>query len=396
METGDSMATAHTSAWRSVGLPVLVAVLVVTVCFVAVTRWLDTQQAGGDRPTGGEPGLPATIHVPTTTVATTADHGPIGPVGAVFAVQSVLTGLTGEMTNPWVALSSLDGAARAISSAQLPPAARGAAVQVSADGRLLAWPASDSVVLYDPVQDSTRTAQTTGPTTLGAFSPDGSHLLVNDGTLSVLQVGSGDIRPLADDVPAGSTAGAAWSPDGREVTWVNDGLLRTAGPDGSAAEQRTNLPPTTMLAWSASGEELLSLDEDGGTLLRWSRWGDRLRRAGRVRQMEGTYLERLIGYTGDDRAAVIGLSRASGGLPQLMTLDLTSGAVDLLTALPAPGVEVNWVDTATLSFADDALAGGTKEFPAPAEVWSDRAVLTSLVIGVGCILGFYLVRRRRT
>lgn len=383
----------HDSPWRSVGLPVLVAILVVVVVFFAVTRVLDIVQRGSDRPTSGEHHLPSTLHVPSSTAPTTADHGPVGPVGAVFAVQSVLTGISGEQTDPWVAVSSLDGAARAISQPALPPSARGTSVRVAADGSMLAWPAEASVVIYDPLGDTTRTVPTQGPVTLGSFSPDGSHLLVNDGALGALEVASGEVVALADDVPSAATAGAAWTADGQSVGWVGYRTLSIAGLDGSRTEQATSLPSTTMLAWSPSGEQLLSLDQDGGTLRRWGRSGDRLRVDGRVHQADGIYLERLVGYVGNDHAAVIGLAR--GTSTELMSLDLADGQVETISNLPPPGAEGNWVDTSTLSFAVDALGNDTVDFPAPPDLWSDRAVLSALIIGVGFVLGVYLTRRRR-
>lgn len=383
----------HAAPWRSVGLPVLVAILAVLMGFFVVTRVLDTMQGGGDRPTSGEHHLPSQFYVPSTTVPTTADHGAVGPVGAVIAVQSVVTGISGEQTNPWVAISSLDGAMRAISQPDLPPASRGTAVRIAADGSMLAWPSDASVVLYDPEQDSTRTVPTQGPPTLGAFSPDGSHLLINDGALGALEVASGEVVGLAEDVPSAATAGGAWTLDGQSVSWVGYGKLSTAGLDGSRTEQATSLPPTTMLAWSPSGEQLLTLDRDGGTLRRWSRSGDGLRVDGRVRQAEGIYLERLVGYVDGDRAAVIGLAR--GTSTELMSLDLATGQVETISNLPPPGAEGNWLDTSTLSLANDALRNDTEDFPAALDVWSDRAVLSALIIAVGCVLGFYLTRRRR-
>lgn len=64
-----------------------------------------------------------------------------------------------------------------------------------------------------------------------------------------------------------------------------------------------------------------------------------------------------------------------------------------MTTLPEG--EENWVSGETASFSTDAVAGGSVPFPEPAQPWSDRAVLNSLIIAVGCLLGFYLTRAPR-
>jgi len=379
--------------WRRVALPVLVAVLVVVAGFLALTRGADLLAAAEDRPMRGEPRLPASVRVAPETLPTTADHGPLGPVSLVFAAVSVESGLTGHLTNPWVAVSSLDGTYRAISRTDLPSAARGTAVSVAPDGRRLAWADGDSVVLYDPVRDRARRQQLDGLVTVGAFSPDGRRLLLHDGVLRSLDVRSGETTRLVRDASASVAPRAAFSPEGDAVTWVEGGRLRTARLDGSTVrEQRFALPQTTTLAWSPSGRELASLGSAGGRLQVWRSAGGRVRTQGRVSQPRGVYVERLVGFTGEHELMLVGLTTATGTLPQLFSLDLRSGATSAVTALPSQGE--NWVDAGTVSFAGDALANGSEEFPPPPDPWSDRGKLSMLVIVTVFLLGLWLTRKR--
>lgn len=379
--------------WRRTLLPVAITVAVVVVGYLTLTRGVDAWQSRADRPTQGEPRLPSRVDVPAPSVPTTGSQGPVGPVGLVFPVVSVESGLGDQIPDPWVAVSSLDGAYRAIERTDLPPASRGAAIQVSPDGRRLAWADGSTVVVYDTVRDAARSLPTEGPTTLGAFSPDGARILEYDGAMAALDVDSGRRTELGAVPSSSAVAGAAWAPESDQVAWVANRRLVTASGDGSgSAGQPTRLPQSSTLAWSPDGDRLVVLTSDGGTLSMWDRTGQRFTAAGRVDAGE-LYVERLLGFADDDRLAVVGLTSATGALSRAFTLSLDGGRTAQLTVLPDQGE--NWVSSAAVGFAADAVRGGSADYPGAPQQWSDRSVLSALVLGAFCVLGFYFTRLRR-
>ena len=93
-------------------------------------------------------------------------------------------------------------------------------------------------------------------------SPDGSELLVVDGTVGqdspswVVPAVAGSPRRLGDAVGhAGS-----WSPDGRKIAWVNGPDLYVSNSDGTGSRKLVSMKPEGMVwrpAWSPDGRRLV-------------------------------------------------------------------------------------------------------------------------------------------
>lgn len=376
----------------------LVPAVVVTVVGVALlygaTTWgWAALQGSGSGSSTSVGTLPDVVEAPPPSVATTGDYGPIGRVSMVFAGTDVRDGLLGELDPAWLAISSLDGDYRALEVAGLPEPGAGA-MSVSPAGDLLAWVGEAGVVVYDPVTDEASTHDVRGATAVGAFSPDGSHLLVQAGGLVVLDTGVGDVVAELEAAP-NSLRRAAWRPDGSAVDLVaGDRLLTGSVPDGEVSEQATDIPEGSQLAWSPSGEQLVSLQSSEG-----------IRRlfvsdveSGRVSTPRpiGTpriSVERLLGFSGTDRVAVVAFALDTGAIERLLDVPLGTGNISDLTTLPDPGV--NWVGSGTLEIATDTLRFGSTDFDERIWPWSYTSRLVACIIAGVFFLGLFVTRRPR-
>ena len=56
---------------------------------------------------------------------------------------------------------------------------------------------------------------------------------------------------------------------------------------------------------------------------------------------------------------------------------------------------MDWVDSATMALAAEALANGSVPYDEPRWPWSDRAKLTPSALAMFFLLGLYLTRRPR-
>lgn len=347
--------------------------------------------------TSDEPGsVPSFVYAPPDTVPTTEDYGPVGPVALVFAGTEVRTGLTGKMEHPWIAVSSLTGDYRALSAPHRPPAARDA-VSVAPDGRLLAWGYAKGVVFYDPVRDTVGEARGIGADpAVGPFSPDSRYLLLRDGGLRVLDVGSGEVVATLEGVDAAAAKQAVWTPDGTALTYVQDGRLVVRSWDsGEQTAVPTTITPQETLAWQTSGEQLAAMRESHGVrsvdVYDVAQDG-RLRKAWNVGP-DGYAQQRLLGFTSENRVTVTALSMQSGPLPLVYTMS-TVDTTQPSQLMQLNGGGVNW---STLSVAAEPLAEGSTDFKEPAWPASDLTKLAASALVALFFLALYLTRppRRR-
>lgn len=381
---------------RSGLLRAVVAALVLAVLgYLGATAGLDAWLRSKHGDTAGAARLPRVLYNASESVATTARRGPVGPVAAVFAGTRVLDGLLGDLDHPWIEVSSRTGDYRAISAPHL-PAAGPAAVVVSPDGGLVAWAAEDRLVLHDTVTGDNRVVELPRVTAVGAFAPDGTRLLVHAGELRVFDVATGDPVASLGPVPTGAVAQAAWRPDGTAVSLVDGGLVEIDVASGRRTPSDTGPAADAQLAWSPSGERLVSLQEVSGSgrLQVWARAADGTVSLSGTAPAEGISVRRLLGFTGDDTVAVVGLALETGALVRAFDVPLDgSGSPDQLAQLPGPGE--NWVGPETLEVSTDALLGRSTAFEEPRWPWSHRAKLVSSLVLAAFALGLYATRRPR-
>ena len=374
---------------------VLATLVLALATYVAATVLVDASSRTQEVPTAGRAQLPEVMYNAPPSVATTERRGPVGPVAAVFAGTRVLDGLLGDLDHPWIAVSSRTGDYRAISGPDL-PAATPAGVAVSPDGDLLAWAGDDEVVLHDTLTGDNRVLEVPGVTAVGAFAPDGERLLVQAGELRVVDVAAGEEVSSLGEVPARAVAQAVWRPDGTAVSLVDGRLVEIDVESGRRTPSEVAVGADAQLAWSPSGEQLVSLQEISGArrLQVWQRLADgTVTSAGSV-PAEGIALGHLLGFTDDTTVAVAGLTLETGAITRVFEIPVDgSGSAVEIGQLPGPGE--NWVGAETLEVATAALLGGTETFEEPRWPWSHLAKLVASVVVALFALGMYLTRRPR-
>jgi DNA-binding beta-propeller fold protein YncE len=358
---------------------------------VASSAESDARAAAADGPGS----IPAFVYHASETVPLTSGYGPPGPVAMVFAGTEVVTGLSGELRHPWIVVASHTGGYRALDTPHLPPATPGA-VSLSPDGSQLAWGWEGGVVVYDAVTNHFRElGADLGPRpATGDFSPDGRHLLVRDPTLRVLDLASGDVIATLEGIGEAAARQVVWTPDGGAVTYVANGRLVTQDwQRGTRSQVAIPLGPDATLAWAPTGDRLAAMrSTSGGSVVDvfdMSEPG----RAQRISTLspEGYSLERLLGFTSDNRVSVIALRLETGPIEVIYGLSVSDEVMTELAQLPGPGR--NWVDSATMRIAAEALANGSVEHEEPWWPWGDRAALVACVIAVLFSLGLFLTRR---
>lgn len=372
---------------------IVVAVIGTALLYVASTYGVAAWHASRASVESGVGTLPSQIENAPDTVATTDDYGPVGAVSVVFAGTEARDGLLRSIDEPWIAISAASGEYRVLMAPDLPAPVAGA-VSTSPDGNRLAWVGGEGVVVYDTVSGDSRDLTVPGLSEVGAFSPDGS-MLIGFGTegLVVVDLSNGEVVATTE-APPRSVARAAWRPDASAVDVVTGTQLTTvAVPSGTVSRLKTQLPESASVAWSPTGDRLVSMQEVAGVnLLFVSELGDDgvLGTPTRV-DTTGLAIERLLGFSGERTVAVIALQLSSGSLEQIIDVPLDGRSATPLTVLPSPGE--NWVGTPTMSVATDTLFQGSTDFPERTWPWSHVARLVGcIVIGV-FLLGLYVTRR---
>lgn len=375
---------------------VLVTVLGVVALYLASTEGWAALRSSGSAPSSSIGTLPQVVARAPASVATTEDYGPLGPVSLVYAGTEVRDGLLGELDPVWLMVSSQDGDTRAVSAEDLPDPAAGA-LSVSPDGDRLAWLHDATVHLYDTTTGNVTEIPVTGATGVGAFSPDGSRLLVDAAdALGVVDLTSGDV--VSQFVAAeGAARRAAWRPDGTTVDFVSGRHLVSGRVPGSdVTTQETDIPERAQVAWSGGGGQLVSLQPvQGVRRLFVSPLGEagRLAAAERV-AVPGVSPERVLGFTGEHSVAVLAYALESGAVQRVLDVPLTGGEPGDLTTLPEKGE--NWAGSQTLAVAADTLPFGSTAFDEPVWPWTYVSRLVACIILGFFLLGLFVTRRRRS
>lgn len=377
-------------------VPALVVAVVATfLLYLASTVGLAAWNSSRADPVAGSGALPTVVENAPDSVPTTSEYGPPGGVALVFAGTEVRDGLFGALEHPWIAVTSHRGDYRALVAPDLPEPGP-MMMSTSHDGNLLAWPAHDALMVYDTVTGNARTLPVPGVEHVGAFSPDSSMVLVSGEQLTAVDVESGEVTSTVDAPPA-LLSRTAWRPDSGAFDFVAAGELTTvAVPDGAETTQPTEIPERAALAWSPTGDRLVSLrEQDGVNRLYVSPLGEdgTLARGERV-TTEGIYLDRLIGFSGEHTVAAVALQIESGSIERILDIPLDGRSVADLTTLPSPGE--NWAGTRTLAVAADNLVAGSTDYDDRLWPWSYAARLVACVLFAFFLLGLYVTRRRRT
>ena len=376
-------------------VPALVVAVVVTVLlYLAATVGLAAWHTSRATPQPGPGYLPTVVENAPPSVPTTDEYGPVGGVALVFAGTEVRDGLRGTLDHPWIAVSAHTGDYRAIVAPDL-PAAGSNVMTTNHDGNLLAWATGDGVVVYDTVTGESRALPLESVDRVGDFSPDSNLLLVHGGELGLLDVATGDLvaSTEADD---SALARAAWRADSSAVDFAVDAELTTLGVDGGDVTiQPTDIPETASLAWSPTGDQLVSLRPEGGTnrLFLSSLDENGTLTEGEQVTTDGISLDRLIGFSGERTVAVAAYLTESGSVERILDVRLDERPPSDLMTLPSPGE--NWVDTGTLSIASDNLEAGSTDYPSQVWPWSYTSRLVACVLFVAFLLGLYVTRRPR-
>jgi hypothetical protein len=319
----------------------------------------------------------------------------VGSVSVVFAGTDVRRGLFGSLDDPWIAMSAQSGEYRALIAPHLPAPAPGAVVP-NPDGTRLAWAGGSGVVVYDTVTAESDQLTVPDASAVGAFSPDGSLLLAYAaGAVVVVDVATGDALATVDASPQ-ALSRTAWRPDGSAIDVVIGRELTTVGlPSGDVSTQRTELPETATLAWSPTGDRLISLQEESGALRLFVSEAADAGALGPPTQIDttGLAIDRLLGFSGPHTVAVVALQLESGSLEQIVDVPLDGRSPSALTGLPAPGE--NWVGTSMLAVATENLFTGSTEFNDPVWPWSYTSRLVGCSIFALFLLGLYVTRRPR-
>jgi hypothetical protein len=373
----------------------LVVTLVgVLLLYVATTTGWAALQDTRSVTSSGVGTLPDAVERAPASVATTEEYGPLGPVSLVYAGTHVASGLFGELDPAWLAVSSQSGDTRALSAPGLPAPDPGA-ISVSPAGDLLAWVTGGSVRVYGTASGEVRDLAESDATRVGAFSPDGSRLLVEGDGLVVLDVGSGEAVARFPASP-GTARRAAWRPDNQRVDFVAGRVLVTAdASDGTLTRTPSDIPASAGLAWSPSGERLASLQRAGGSqrLFVSSLSDDGQVGAAEHVEVPGVSLQRLLGWSGAGTVAVVAYALETGAQERVLDIPLDGAGPTDLTILPGPGE--NWAGTGTMAVAGSTLAYGSADFPERIWPWSHLARLVAcLVLGL-FLFGLYVTRRPR-
>lgn len=377
-------------------VPAIVIAIVGTVLlYLGSTYGVAAWHASQTSVESGVGTLPAIIENSPDTVPTTDEYGPVGSVSVVFAGTDVRRGLFGSLDDPWIAISAQGGEYRALIAPQLPAPETGAVVP-NPDGTRLAWAGGSGVVVYDTVTAESEELTVPDASAVGPFSPDGSLLLAYAaGALAVVDVATGDALATVD-APAEALGRAAWRPDGSAIDVVIGRQLTTVQlPSGDVSTQSTELPETASLAWSPTGDRLVSLQEESGALRLFVSEAASAGALGAPTRIDtsGLAIDRLLGFSGEHTVAVIALQLESGSLEQIVDVPLDGRSANALTGLPAPGE--NWVGTPTLAVATENLFTGSTEFNDPVWPWSYTARLVGCSIFALFLLGLYVTRRPR-
>jgi hypothetical protein len=287
------------------------------------------------------------------------------------------------------------GEYRALIAPDLPPPSAGAVVP-SAEGRRLAWAGGSGVVVYDTVTGESVELSVPQASAVGAFSPDGSMLLAYGAEgLVVVDAATGESM-AAVGAPASAVPRAAWRPDGSAVDVViGSELTALEVSSGKVSTQPTELPESASLAWSPTGDRLVSLQEESGALRLFvsDAADDGSLGPPTLLDSSGLAIDRLLGFSGERTVSVIALQLQSGSVEQIVDVPLDGRSASALTGLPAPGE--NWVDTATLGVATENLFTGSTEFNDPVWPWSYTARLVGCSLFSLFLLGLYVTRRPR-
>lgn len=373
----------------------VVAALFGAACYVGSTAGVRALRSSEVSTTTAPGAVPDFIYRATETVPTTDGYGPVGPISVVFAGTDVRTGLAGEMDNPWIAVSSQSGDYRALSAPHRPEAGA-EAVQVSADGRQLAWGFEEGLVVYDALEDQARelVGDLGSDPLVGPFSPDGRRLLVFDGSLRVLEVDSGEVVATLSGVDERAAGQAVWTADGSALSYVDAGRLVT---HAWQADTRTATPAPisddATLAWAPAGEQLASMQESRGvkTVQVFDVTPDgELTQAGTLRP-EGYGQQRLLGFAGDTSVAVVAQRLQTGPLELVYELSTVDTSPPVQT-MQMPGQGTNWTGSQTLQVAAQPLVEGTASFEEPSWPWSDVSKLVASVVVTAFLLGLYVTR----
>lgn len=374
---------------------IVVAIMGTVLLYLGSTYGVAAWHASRTSVESGVGTLPSLIKNSPDTVPTTSEYGPVGSVSVVFAGTDVRQGLLGRVDDPWIAMSAQSGEYRALIAPDLPAPAPGAVVS-SPDGTRLAWVGGSGVIVYDTVTAESEELPVPQASAVGAFSPDGSQLLAYavEGMV-VVDAATGESLATVD-APADAPARAAWRPDGSAVDVVLGSELTTVEvASGDVSTQPTELAETAALAWSPTGDRLVSLQENSGAqrLFLSEVGGDGSVGAPTRVDTAGLAIDRLLAFSGDRTVAVIALQLQSGSLEQIVDVPLDGRSATGLTGLPARGE--NWVGTPTLAVASENLFTGSTEFDDPAWPWSYTARLVGCIVFALFLLGLYVTRRPR-
>jgi hypothetical protein len=213
--------------------------------------------------------------------------------------------------------------------------------------------------------------------------------------LAVVGVPGGEVLATTD-APPEAVARAAWRPDGSAIDVVTGSQLTTVAlPSGEVTQQDTELPEAASLAWSQTGDRLISLQEESGAnRLFLSELGEDGTLGSPIQvDSTGLAIDRLLGFSGERTVAVVALQLRTGSLEQIVDVPLDGRSAIPLTVLPPTGE--NWAGTSTMSVATDNLYQGSTEFPDRVWPWSYTSRLVGCLVVSLFFLGLYVTRRPR-